>query len=541
MDKTKNSAGKQNIRITKDLVHKGMNLIRSAMMDLLGLVDLCFGKEPHFFGSSRIALEQWKYSLTCTSPPTKERLLIAATRNRRWVEWAVFSACYTLKMGYWPILIYSSEEMSNIYLRRTFWEHFGSNFWGAVKSLPYITTIDLDDFLNSPDEDYADFAREKAHMATAYDLHVEEFEGADTDGDYERALEKNKQMLRMYAKAAEHVFRSNVAKRLICPSGLIGRSIAMREAARRTGLTGIFVEGWAMRPGHNIWNVNEPALRYDMEGWMRYLGKWDASKEAEAQDFIAFREGAHVQRDGWLDNFHKVQRSKKDAPLPPKLLDFLARPGAHYLLGTNVIGDSATLGRDTIFRSQRDWINQVVGFFRDHKELNLIVRAHPDEVWARARQKLGDIAEAAADGAKNIFVLHGSDNVNTYSLVDKIDVGLAWVSNIGLDMAIRGKPVILAADAEYAFLGACQVASSPSEYFHFLLVATKLPVLTSPELIERAKAYHYILFRMMSLKSDSERYNSVDYRLGDPNEHPDRSKFYRILTGELGSKGQPLI
>jgi len=164
-----------------------MNFLRAGMTDLLGWAEVCLGKEPHFIGSSRMALEQWKYAASCASPPTKGPLLIAAVRNRRWVEWSVFSACYALTMGYRPILIFSGEEMAAIYQRHTLAKHLHREFWDAVKSIPFITTVDLDDFLGSPDDDYAAFARENTHLVTAYDLRVEEFEGAETGGEYDRA------------------------------------------------------------------------------------------------------------------------------------------------------------------------------------------------------------------------------------------------------------------------------------------------------------------------------------------------------------------
>ena len=43
------------------------------------------------------------------------------------------------------------------------------------------------------------------------------------------------------------------------------------------------------------------------------------------------------------------------------------------------------------------------------------------------------------------------DSVNAYSLADEADVGLTFGSTIGLEMAMQGKPVLLASRALYEY------------------------------------------------------------------------------------------
>ncbi|MFH0887261.1 MAG: hypothetical protein V1843_03745 [bacterium] len=496
------------------------------------------GREPTNICSIRWAIEQWKRSLINVSMPTKGKIILSAIRNKRWVEWAVYSACFTLKMGYQPVIIYSGGEFKKIFSPK---EKGGKPFRDLITSIPYLTLIDLDCYLTgSSDSAYSKFAEGNAHLVAAYDLKVEEYEPGDRVDEYNKTVEAARQMLASCTPAIEKLMREVRPLRVIAPSGLIGLSMAIREAARRASIDAIFVEGWVMRPGHNIYRMNQPALSYDIDGWLKVLGNWDNKKETSINDYMAFREGFEIHDEEWLKDFHQVQQSPKDVPLPVGLAKFFQRNGFYFLLGTNVVGDSATLGRATIFKSQQSWIKEIVGFFQEHPEMNLVIRAHPDEVWQKAKLRMGDVAAGLSAGLDNVYVIRGNETINTYSLVDRINAGLAWVSNIGLDMALRGKPVILAAAAQYSGLGICQVPKTKEEYFKAVLETVTNPIKPPEDRLWLGKAYHYIIFKMMSLKADNENYEAMGFRLGEKSKNPDQDRFYKILVGELDDKGREL-
>ena len=499
-------------------------------------LQLALGREPTLIGTPRLALEQWQYALRGVATPTQKPLLIAAIRNRRWVEWSIFSACYLLQMGYAPTILFSGNKIKELY-------GSGSNhFFAAARRLPCFTWIDLDPLMTvSGATPFDDFAHKAAHTLVAYDLKVEEYELEQAPGEYEHALPAAEALLRRYAVAADQVLRLYSDRRLICPSGLIGESLAIYEAARRLSHEAIYVEGWALRPGHNIWNLNRPALEYDVEGWLRSLGEWSDDVEQEARDYMAFREGHKVDRQGWLDNFHPVQRSSKNKPLPPTLEAFLQRRGPLALLGTNVVGDSSTLRRQTIFRSQQHWLEETIGYFKQHPEWSLIMRAHPDEMWVNARLRMGTFARQFAQGAPNIYIIGGDEDVNTYTLIEAIDLGLAWVSNVGLDMALRGKPVVMGAKPKYTGLGVVHEPATCEAYFQLVADLIEHPIGPDDNAIRRGKAYHHVVFKLLSLDADDRRYNAADYRLGDRYRREEQHKCYRILAGELENQGQPPV
>jgi len=504
-------------------------------MTALGL-----GFAPPFSGTPRLALEHWRAAIANCAPGSKGRILVVALRNCTWLEWAAFAACFVYRLGYQPVLVYSSQEIARVYRQKRLTERLGFSFWAGVEGLSQIERIDIDRYMPPGDDlerTYAEFASKGAPTIAAYDLRIEEF---DESEEYRSKVASDTQMLTRYGAAAERLLRAVAADRAICPSGLIGWSMAFREAATRTSTKTVFVEAWAMRPGHMIWRVDDCALRYDLEGWMRVLGSWDDTTEQDARDFAAFQERADVNREGWLDDFHPVQRTTRVVPLPRPVQVFLERPGPCVLMGTNVIGDSSILQRASLFRNQRAWVHAVIEFLRSRPDLNLIIRAHPDEVWARARCKVADFARAAARDLENILVIGGDEDLNTYAITDRAAVCLAWVSNIGLDMVLRGKPAILAAKAQYASLDVGIRPLSIEAYFHELERQAYRPTPPPPDMILRAKTYQHIIFKMMSLRATGTHYATTEYRLGPDALQPDREKFFRILIGELSPYGTPV-
>src|SRR5262245_63522895 len=99
-------------------------------------------------------------------------------------------------------------------------------------------------------------------------------------------------MLAETGASVARILKENPVARLVCYSGLIGRSPALCEAARRAGIEVLTVEGWTWRPGHMICNLNAPALEYDLDSWIDALGPWGAAQERGIAQLMRFQEGA---------------------------------------------------------------------------------------------------------------------------------------------------------------------------------------------------------------------------------------------------------
>jgi Capsule polysaccharide biosynthesis protein len=486
------------------------------------------------------AIEQWLSAMPAASQPRKGIVAVVCFRNRLWVEWAIYTACHLHRMGYAPVLLYSAREMGFIYGD----DHpsgarpaEAGEVWSRVLRTPQFRTLDLDRYLptGAVAEDWRAEAERFAGLGLSHDLRSEGA-GAMSNEAYASALEAAKGFLSGFMVGCRQALEELRPDRAICPNGLIGWSGAFGEAARRVGIPTAFVERWTIRRGHMIYNIDRPAHDHDVLGWRQAVGPWGPDKDEAIQRLIRFQEGLADQRDPWLENMHAAQRSSTSAVLPAALQQFLRRPGRRFLLGTNVVGDNAVLDRATIFPSQSDWLAATCQLFRSHPDLNLVIRAHPDELSRVVRQRLGEVARSAARGCPNIFVIDGQEKVNTYALIAQMDAGIVWTSNLGVDLVVRGKPVVVAARAPYLQIQIGQAASSLQQYLDAVLELANNPVAPSAQAILGAKTYLWIVFHELSLDATGGQDLPDDYRLPPPGTLPQQELFYRILVGEVDAK-----
>lgn len=510
---------------------------------LRGAAELVGGRPITEPALPRLALASWTSAL---APETevRRRLMVTAFRNRTWIEWAVYAACQLRRLGVATTLVFSSSEVRRLYPLARLGRVAAFGFWAGVRRIPNLRLVDLDDWLPPTPEEgegYRAFAREFAPTVAAYDLHVEENEGGPLAGRYRRATARAETMLMETGAAFERILAENPVARMVCYSGLIGRSPALWEAARRARVETLSVEGWAWRPGHMVCNLDAPALEYNLDGWLRAVGPWDAGREREASLLLRFQERGAASAVPPPGGLHSVQRSAATAPLPPQVAAFLERSGPVFLLATNVVGDSSLLRRATVFRNQREWVGRTIDLFRKHPAWRLVIRAHPDETWIRRKVavRMGEVARELAADAPNVHVVGGDEDVSSYALMPGIAAGLVWISSIGADMTARGIPVIAAARPKYHDLSFVEEPETIAEYLDAIARLASRSTPPSAEQQMRARQYLNVVFSAFSFEAFSHSYRAKDLFLDGPGSPPDAEVFYRIVAGDLPPETPP--
>lgn len=502
-----------------------------------------------------LALRSWVRDLAM-APPVKGTVAIFACRNPTWVEWAIYCACWMRSLGYAPALVYFERELHSMFGFRSSLQGFSrllshAGYLKQVREIPDIEFLPLDEVLPPEPvvDGYAGFARDYADTVAAYDLHVEEHEPGDLGAEYSAAVRDRESMLLRTAGALEHVLtglKRNAGStrelhHIVSYSGLIGPTPAVLEVARRMGIDAVFVEGWSIRPGHMLCRVNRPALEYNIESWRSTIRSAGLDSAAAAAEVRLVQDRVVDSDLDWVAGMHQVQRSPASKLLPPAVSRFVDRHARVAVAATNVVGDSATLRRATIFKSQREWLSRLVGFFRDHPEWGLIVRAHPDEEWigAKVRHRMGDVAREAAGSTGNVLVIHGHDDLNTYSLFPLASCGLVWMSTAGVDMVVRGVPTLVAAKPKYTGLGIVDEPSSPEEYFARLAAVLESPEPPKDAQVRAAMEYLHITTQEFSYLAFSKSYRGHRLRLGGHRPGGEFDTFYRVVARELPPESRP--
>jgi len=496
---------------------------------LAGEAQRAFGLPITFTGTHRQAVEHFKQRLVIPGE-TRGRVLITALRNRSWIGVGVYTACVLRQMGYEATIIYRASDIARFFPSRL----KRHDFWAGVAGIPGIELVDLDG-IEINEEEMAEFtvvARGSAPSALAYDLHLEEQDIREGDAATQAKLQEMIEMMMRMGAATKKVLQQRSYHRFILYSGLIRESPAMLACAQRLKVPTVCLEGWAWRNGHLIFNRNAPALEYDLEGWLRRIQPWDREKEQEIDHYINFLDGRYTGGSEWLDNFYSVQRAEVSKSLPAGLREFVAGPQKIFLLAPNVIGDSSMLQRETIFPSQRKWLSAVMEFFRARPEIKLIIRAHPAEVWvqSKVRIKMAQAAEEYALGAPNIHVIAAEEKINTFTLLPFTQGGLVWLSSVGVDMVVRGVPVITSARPKYMGLGIVEEPATQVDYFAMLERWACEPPRPSAKQILAAKQYLYVVFKGFSFEAWSKNTYLTGCRLNEMPNQAEHDTFYRELV-----------
>jgi hypothetical protein len=119
----------------------------------------------------------------------------------------------------------------------------------------------------------------------------------------------------------------------------------------------------------------------------------------------------------------------------------------------NILWDSAVIGRDLAFPSMGRWVVEGILWARSHPEVDLVIRIHPAEIQLRNHPTVERMADHIASNVTalppNVRVIQADDPISSYVLMDIAALGLVYTSTVGLELATRGTPVLLAATTHY--------------------------------------------------------------------------------------------
>jgi hypothetical protein len=138
------------------------------------------------------------------------------------------------------------------------------------------------------------------------------------------------------------------------------------------------------------------------------------------------------------------------------------------LLATNVLGDSLTLGRQVFSKTMADWVSRTILYFIGRPDIQLVIRIHPGEILTREYSMVDVVRQTLPELPEYIHVIQPEEKVNTYDLVEITDVGLVYTTTVGLEMALKGIPVVVAGQTHYRDRGFTFDPNSWVEYFKLL-------------------------------------------------------------------------
>jgi len=306
----------------------------------------------------------------------------------------------------------------------------------------------------------------------------------------------------------------------IIPNGTILEMGMVYQVTRFLGIPTVTFEFSDQR--ERIWLAqNSEIMRHDTGDLWLAKGKEPLEEEQlrRLQNLFAAREDAKT----WKNFTRQWQGTPAEGGLAVrKKVGLDDRPV--ILLATNVLGDSLTLGRQVFSKSMAEWIERTVSFFMERDDVQLVIRIHPGETLTHGTSMVDVVREKFIEIPEHIHLIEPEEKINTYDLLEITDLGLVYTTTVGLEMAMRGIPVIVAGETHYR--NRCFSCDPESWDSYFKMLDSMLSDLEASRLtqaqIELSWRYAYLFFfefpkpfpwHLLDLKQDIQN-RPVDFVLG---------------------------
>jgi hypothetical protein len=153
-----------------------------------------------------------------------------------------------------------------------------------------------------------------------------------------------------------------------------------------------------------------------------------------------------------------------------------------------------------LYDSFNEWMLDTLEIAKNVPEVQWLVKVHPAEAWDSLEGVEQLIKAKFPKLPDNIRVLPADENISPMDFFNMVDGAVSVYGTSGLELATKGKPVILAGDAHYGKKGFTLDAKDKDDY-HKLLRNTPAITSLNPYQVELAKiyAYYYFILRQIPL------------------------------------------
>jgi hypothetical protein len=170
---------------------------------------------------------------------------------------------------------------------------------------------------------------------------------------------------------------------------------------------------------------------------------------------------------------------------------------------TNVVFDTSQAHANVVFPDMFAWLDLVLQEIREHPNTLFVIRAHPDEVRP-GKESCESVAQWVDqhDVAKlaNVIFIHPNDMISSYELIENAKFVMVYNSTVGLEAAIKGKPVLCAGKARYTQVPTVYFPGTINGFQKMMRKFLQQPVISIPEeFIRNARIVLYSQLFMASL------------------------------------------
>ncbi len=194
------------------------------------------------------------------------------------------------------------------------------------------------------------------------------------------------------------------------------------------------------------------------------------------------------------------------------------------------------------FERQTEWIERTISYVGNHPQIDLVIRVHPNTAGKKATGNnltlLQDFQKLQNSLPPNVKIVMPDDEISSYSLMDIATLGLVYHSTVGLEMACKGKHIIVAASSFVSDMSFVQTVKAVETYEKMLDRMSELPLMAVSDEIKRmAYRFAYTMFfrcnipfplvKMPTPYTGKLNYTSLNELL--PGREPNLDRIARII------------
>jgi capsule polysaccharide export protein KpsC/LpsZ len=140
-------------------------------------------------------------------------------------------------------------------------------------------------------------------------------------------------------------------------------------------------------------------------------------------------------------------------------------------------------------------MQRILPVLASRSEVQVVIRIHPGETLTVGPSVMEIIHNVLPELPSHIRLIGPAEKVNSYDLMEIADLALVYTTTAGLEMALRGIPVLVSGRAHYRSKGFTVDSDSWEEYLAALDRAlSSAPERLTPEQVELAWNYAYTFF-----------------------------------------------
>jgi hypothetical protein len=166
----------------------------------------------------------------------------------------------------------------------------------------------------------------------------------------------------------------------------------------------------------------------------------------------------------------------------------------NVFLFSNIFWDVGISETGFLYEDVISWVMDSISIVAGSEQIHLYIKPHPAEVYDSSSSLKGIrefIYETYPLLPTNVTIIHPEYKIKTYDLFPFIDFAILYNGNLGLEMLLKGIPIVLTGLSPYKFLDSVTKPNSRSHYQEILLGNCEINKIDSLE-VELFSYFYFI-------------------------------------------------